>query len=303
MRVVFSQLAIYVLALLIISADAPKTGKRVSVEWRYVITPEPGVEKCSLTVLVPRTLDPRQTLRRIRFSHEPVERRNSGNNAYARFFFHKPAKPVTVTVTADLELFPDGLVNHPVRETEPLKPEDRERALASEQYLEADAAPILALARQVTAEETVKRLEQIQNLVSTKVKRGDFDPTDRGALAALQAGKGDCSEFADLFVAICRASRLPAVVCEGYTLDAGLLRRANPHHNWASVFVENRGWVSFDPLDVATRIGRFESQTFWYIQLSDQRNDTLLNGHLYAFQHWGAKVTVDATFQVLRTAQ
>lgn len=297
MRATRFSLAIGALALLLISADAPKQGHRVSVEWTYVITPEPGVEKCSLTVLVPRTLEPRQTLRRIRFSHEPVERRNSGNNAYARFFFHKPAKPITVTVTADLELFPDGLANHPIKPTDPLKPDERERLLAPATYLESDAAPILALARQVTAEETVKRLRQIQDLVTAKLKRGEFDPADHGAVAALQAGKGDCTEFADLFVAICRASRLPAVVCEGFTIDAGLLRRAEPHHNWASVFVEDRGWVRFDPLDTATRVGQFEGQAFWYIQLSDQRNDPLLNGHLYNLQHWGAKATVEMRFR------
>ncbi len=37
-----------------------------------------------------------------------------------------------------------------------------------------------------------------------------FDKTLRGAVAALKAGRGDCEEMTSLFIALCRANRIPA---------------------------------------------------------------------------------------------
>jgi len=67
---------------------------------------------------------------------------------------------------------------------------------------------------------------------------------DKGALWALQNGKGDCTEFSCLLVALCRAAGVPARWVLGITYAD------NPEdliHSWAEVYLQGIGWVSVDP--------------------------------------------------------
>ncbi len=54
-----------------------------------------------------------------------------------------------------------------------------------------------------------QRVEHIYDWVRKQV-RYEFDPKIRSSVEALQAGHGDCEELTSLFIAICRAQRIPA---------------------------------------------------------------------------------------------
>lgn len=56
----------------------------------------------------------------------------------------------------------------------------------------------------------------------------------RGALYALQEKKGDCTEYSDLFVALCRARGIPARPVHGLT------------HDWAEIYIPDVGWIPVD---------------------------------------------------------
>jgi len=70
---------------------------------------------------------------------------------------------------------------------------------------------ILQLAQQLGAGEANEwqRIEKIYDWVRDNIEY-EFDKELRGAVAALQAGKGDCEELTSLFIAICRARGVPA---------------------------------------------------------------------------------------------
>jgi hypothetical protein len=58
----------------------------------------------------------------------------------------------------------------------------------------------------------------------------------------LDAGWFDCQLGSSLFVALCRARRIPARLVGGY-----LLYPVSPtNHFWAEVWIEDRGWSPFD---------------------------------------------------------
>ena len=72
----------------------------------------------------------------------------------------------------------------------------------------------------------------------------------RGALYALKNRQGDCAEFSRLFVALCRASGIPARLIRGYSHYDPQKNRKKPdaeRHAWAEFLIPNYGWLPADP--------------------------------------------------------
>ncbi|MFO7716588.1 transglutaminase-like domain-containing protein [Desulfosarcina sp.] len=63
----------------------------------------------------------------------------------------------------------------------------------------------------------------------------------KGARSALSNRQGDCTEFADLFVALARAVDIPARRVSGYLAHENSVLRPADYHDWAEFF-ENGVW-------------------------------------------------------------
>ena len=74
----------------------------------------------------------------------------------------------------------------------------------------------------------------------------EADVTDPGTTAseALAAGRGVCQDLTHVMVAAARAGGAPARYVVGY-LEAGA--GAGVSHAWAEVWIDDLGWVGFDP--------------------------------------------------------
>jgi transglutaminase-like putative cysteine protease len=69
-----------------------------------------------------------------------------------------------------------------------------------------------------------------------------------GALRAIQTGSGDCTEYACLFCALCRAGGVPARRAAAFNLGSKTeLTVEQPNHDLAEVFLAAYGWVPVDP--------------------------------------------------------
>jgi len=118
-----------------------------------------------------------------------------------------------------------ALVTLEIRRSAQLPPEDTdvyglpdkwrlERAvrpyLGPSPYIESTSSKIRALAKQIGAdkENAWEKVEAIYDWVRENVEYTN-GPL-KGALAALNDGTGDCEELTSLFIAICRASGIPA---------------------------------------------------------------------------------------------
>ena len=66
------------------------------------------------------------------------------------------------------------------------------------------------------------------------------------AAAALGNGVGVCQDHAHVFIAVCRALQIPARYVSGYLYVADRDAPATAGHAWASAWVDELGWVSFD---------------------------------------------------------
>ncbi|WP_175889154.1 MULTISPECIES: transglutaminase family protein [Burkholderia] len=68
------------------------------------------------------------------------------------------------------------------------------------------------------------------------------------AESAWMSGRGSCQDYAHVFITIARRLGIPARVISGYVLaDDYETRPAS--RTWASAYVNDLGWVGFDPVD------------------------------------------------------
>jgi len=70
-----------------------------------------------------------------------------------------------------------------------------------------------------------------------------YPPEQRGATVMLQTLRGDCGQFAYLFIALCRSAGIPARLVAGFQATDDL---EWGYHAWAECFIPKYGWVPAD---------------------------------------------------------
>jgi hypothetical protein len=113
-------------------------------------------------------------------------------------------------------------------------------------FVESDHPAIVRLARQLDGGDPVRTAGRIFDWVAGHVQDAGYAAREHGALYALTQGRGDCSEYADLFVALCRASGIPARTVGGYVCRQSRVLQAADYHNWAE-FYHGGTWHLADP--------------------------------------------------------
>jgi len=94
-------------------------------------------------------------------------------------------------------------------------------------------------------------LEKLHRLNHALFSRLTFEPGSTGAgtsaAAAFAAGRGVCQDFVHIFLAVARSAGLPARYVSGHLYRRGGEARQSAGHAWAEAWVEDLGWVAFDP--------------------------------------------------------
>lgn len=116
--------------------------------------------------------------------------------------------------------------------------------------LTAPGPAIKALAAQVSGADTLPHLHDLAARLHDTI-RFDTEATAADTIAeqACAEGHGVCQDFAHIFVAAARLAGIPARYVSGH-----LYRRDGQHaqeagHAWAEGWVDELGWVAFDPLN------------------------------------------------------
>ena len=71
-------------------------------------------------------------------------------------------------------------------------------------------------------------------------------PTTMTAAEAFARRRGDCADFAHIFIAAARSLGIPARYVAGYVRRDGGTSEQGNGHAWAEAFVPELGWVAFD---------------------------------------------------------
>ncbi len=255
----------------------------------------PGeTRRVSLIVVLPNSIRDRQKIIRTKFSPKPSRVFNKNGNRYAEFVFTKPEKKTEITISIKAELFRYDLLTA-TEKRRYIFPEGQQFAefLKQEKNIEKNHSQIQEIADNIEGQTEIDIVENIYNYVIDNTEYVLHRRSDWGAVKALKQGKGDCSEYSDLFVALCRAKNIPARVATGYTvqIDTDLSK-----HNWAEVYLQDYGWVPFDPTSGDNKSTFLKNRAFSnlspvYIYLSHIRNDDVLhNYNFYRYTYRGDKV-------------
>jgi transglutaminase-like putative cysteine protease len=227
----------------------PQSGRAVLVTTTLTVANRSADPVRKLDLVIPPTVlngVAGQQVLNVTFQQEPTSVRQTPEGLEATYLIPevKPGQVLTFTQTYTVALGEGA--------TAPVTAADPEAFLKPEPWIESDNPLIKAKATELTAGKGTAEARASALLQFTAhYLQYDFASRsrNRGALAALQSGDGVCSEYASLFVALARASGIPARLVYGWANDAGLTGslESKERHAWAEYYLQGRGWVEVDP--------------------------------------------------------
>lgn len=251
------------------TSNSNVTSVSLNIYYNYQVEGE--VNHIVSTFFLPKNLPNKQRIINIDATPPAHKIFKSGGNQYIQFVFDQPRTDFVLNIKLDIELYRYDLMMAEYNRLNSLT-DISENFLRSEQFLRKTNKHILEVADTISGK---TQLETVHNLYDFVVNHLEYDNDLRenlGAIKALKKKRGDCTEYADLFVTLCRAKEIPARVVAGCIAEYG----ANPNHHWAEVFIHNMGWVPFDPTFGDSEIAEFNQMPNKYIYYSNKRRDKIL---------------------------
>ncbi len=260
-----------------------------------------GVDKVKFIIVLPRTIANTQRILDIDYSVRPSRIFSAAGNTYAEFLFTDPAPHFAVNITVRAQLLRNGLSTAMrSRTANPSTGSNSGQFTGKEKYLEKDLPEVQWIAQGITGPDDVQTVKAIYDYLAGNMEYGIYTKQHLGLAKFIEYKTGDCSEYADLFVTLCRAKAIPARVITGFLAEFD----ETPRHTWAEIYLSQYGWVPFDPTLAAAKDRLLREMRFYnlkpkYIYFSHIRNDAVIgNSHYCAWWTWGGEVTVKDTVQI-----
>ncbi|MHB8842453.1 MAG: transglutaminase-like domain-containing protein [Candidatus Aquicultor sp.] len=252
--------------------------------------------KVVITTLIPKTVEGKQKVLSTDFNVKSTKVFDLGDNRYAQFDIENAKQDFTIQVMTKIKLFRYDLTIALNNKAAPaLSDKELKEYLKAEKYIETGDPTIKALAQQVKGADEMETLNKTyryvtKNMIYDMQKVNSTHWEALGAAKAAQAKKGVCVEFADLFVALCRANGIPTRSIGGITTER---TDATKGHAWVEAYTKKYGWIPFDPTWGQSKGATFYKLRPSYIYLSDVRNDDILNNaDIFGYSYYGVPVDI-----------
>jgi hypothetical protein len=128
-------------------------------------------------------------------------------------------------------------------------------------FVQSDDANIIALAKQAVgdAKDSAEAAKRIEEFVAKYVKNISLSVGYASAAEVAASRRGDCTEFAVLCAAMCRAAGIPARVTVGVAYVNDFEGRTGfGGHAWTEAYIGNK-WVGLDSAFKAGGLGKFDA--------------------------------------------
>lgn len=259
-----------------------KNSSKIQLKLSYDFSVTGQTEKIKLITALPKTIPSHQRIFSIEYSPEPIRIFTENGNDYAEFIFENPPEQFNLQINIKAKIFKYDLFTARKRQKIILPDEpDLNEFLKHEANIEKDHPLIQQMAAGIKkADNEAATVKNIFDMVIYNLKYVN-DNKSSGALYAAKNKTGECSEYADLLVALCRAKGIPARTVSGYINHPAIV----PRHAWAEVYLKKHGWVPFDPTwaDVVVKSPKdFHILKPVYIYLNHTRNDPILHNFWYS---------------------
>ncbi len=281
--------------------------KLVKLEVSYRFSVPDKTRMIQLIVLLPQTIPNRQKIVNIESTPSPARTIHRNGNTYAEYQFTRPDSHINIDISIEAELYRYDL-STASGNPQPVDLDSSGLAgyLVQEKYIEKNDPAIQAVAHDIAGNADTDIVKNIYDYVLDHMEYVKLGSKDLGAVTSLRYGKGDCTEYSDLFVAICRAKGIPARIASSYAMG----NNATPtRHSWAEAYLKDIGWVPFeisgaDVPSVTFRNRAFRNMMTYYMYFSYIRNDAVLNNfQLCVYKFWGDKprLTDTVTYKQIAT--
>ncbi len=272
-------------------------GKKINfiIEYNFDILGD--TSKIDFISVIPDDYEYRQEVSAIDYSLSPSRIFNDGLNKYAEFIISNPLSDFKLKIITQLEIYEYDLERALILKKDQIYEDDFSKYVAEEKYIEVNNPTIQSLDLvHILTEYPLDHIEMNYDYVMKNLDYFGYNPGDIGAVESLKNKGGDCTEYTDTFVTLCRASGFPARSIEGYPVDTS--SDLSIGHSWSEVFLSGYGWVPFDPTyddnNGSSQDTTFENLKNTYIYMSFIRNDTILNNyHYYYYKYWGDSLKVE----------
>ena len=225
----------------------------------------------------------------------PTETYERAGGLEAEWIFDEPKGSFELGCVLTVELVPFDLA-HPSEDVE-TDPVVLATYLRDEAFLEKHSPRVARAARELAPKKAagLKLLRELFEGTLFELENHGFIKAERGANRALKMGGGDCTDFSDVLVALCRGRGLPARHVRG-VLARPFSSKDTPKHSWVEVHLPEQGWVRVDPF--FTKLGHtsFEELPNEYVSVSFDRNEEVEN--FWRYWHWGDAITVTETLDL-----
>jgi hypothetical protein len=128
-------------------------------------------------------------------------------------------------------------------------------------FVQSDDPAIIALAKQAIgdAKDSAEAAKRIEDFVSKYIKDVSFSVGYASASEVAVSKRGDCSEFAVLCTALCRAAGIPAKVAVGVAYVNDFEGKTGfGGHAWTEAYIGDK-WVGLDSAFKAGALGKFDA--------------------------------------------
>jgi transglutaminase-like putative cysteine protease len=163
-------------------------------------------------------------------------------NIIHTFTVMQPVNSLTLVVDGDVETFDTaGVVANAVERFPPM-------LYLRDTQLTAYNASLRDLGHASTRQDLLDRLHDLMAAIH-KHMTFDTDPTHSGTTAceAWALGRGVCQDYAQIFIAAARSAGIPARYISGHFFRSDGVVQQEAGHAWAEAWIENLGWIGFDP--------------------------------------------------------
>lgn len=246
--------------------------------------------KHNLWLALIRSISPYQQVEAIAISPAIYELvTDEYGNVYAEFAFHEIPVENSVQIEVDYEI----ILNRVDVDLNTCAGDIPDEFTQPELHIESNNPQIRRLAQQIP----LPRGDICQQVRAYYDYVGDnllytFNGGDWGAQAALGDFGADCTEYASLMIALCRAAGVPARYLEGLQLTGSDRGEARLEHSWVEVYLPGIGWAPFDPTlgrIPGSRERYFAALPADHVIITVGRHPSILRGSsYYSHLYWGA---------------
>jgi len=248
---------------------------------------------------LPQTIADRQRVIDIRFSDRRIKEFERNGVKYFTLTADNDLE-VKFDIEYDIELFRHDLqsIKRIAKNRRNIDAIDLNKYLSSEPFENVKNKRITELASQIKGETNLEIVQHIFDFVGEHMEYDSTITEDLGATYAAKRGRGDCTEYSDLMVVLCRKKGIPARVVMGTIATS----RKNPNHNWVEVYLDQYGWVPIDPTLAeggSLDIGHLPNV---YIYLNRERTDRLLHSDSWHLKSEGGVSKVEPFYACTKVA-